>query len=76
MSVQEKLQNVFRDVFDDDSIEIYPEMTANDLEDWDSLNHLRLVAEAEKAFSTRFTTGEILKLKNVGDLIKLIEVKS
>lgn len=75
MEIKEKLQEIFRDVFDDDSIELFDDMTSDDVEDWDSLSHITLINEIEKTFNIRFTTSEILNTKNVGEFIKIIEDK-
>lgn len=75
MSVKEKLQEVFRDVFDDEEIVLFEGMTAEDIEDWDSLMHISLIREIENEFEVEFTTEEILNTKNVGMFIKLIEDK-
>lgn len=75
MELKERLQNVFRDVFDDEDIEIFDEMTADDIEDWDSLSHINLILDIEKEFGIKFTTEEITKTKNVGEFISIIESK-
>lgn len=75
MDVKNELQSVFRDVFDDDSIELFNEMTAADIEDWDSLSHVQLIVAIEKYFKLKFGTGDIMNLKNVGEMIALIERK-
>ncbi len=75
MNVKEKLQEVFRDVFDDESIELFDAMTSDDIEDWDSLMHISLIKEIEMAFGIEFTTEEILQTKNVGEFIRIIENK-
>ncbi|MDR1447813.1 MAG: acyl carrier protein [Candidatus Ancillula sp.] len=75
MNTINKLQDIFRDVFDDDEIEINQDMTANDLEDWDSLMHIQLLVAAEEKFSIKFSTAEVLNLKNVGDFVALIDKK-
>lgn len=74
--IKEKLQEVFQDVFDDDSIELFDEMTAMDIEDWDSLMHINLILAIEKAFGLKFTTEEISNAKNVGAFIALIQEKT
>ena len=71
----EKLTEVFRDVFDDEDLTPTPEMTAEDVEEWDSLSHIRLMLSVEKAFGVRFSTVELGGLKKVGDLAALIEAK-
>ncbi len=73
--IHEKLQEVFRDVFDEDELEISDETTADDVEAWDSLTHVQLIVEVEKAFGVKFSTGEVIKMKNVGEFIDLIKGK-
>lgn len=75
MDIKRILQEIFRRVFDDDSIILFDGMTANDIEDWDSLMHIDLIIEIEKVFSITFTTEEVLKTSNVGEFIQLIEAK-
>ena len=70
--IRERLTQVFRQVFDDDALAIHDTMTADDIEDWDSLNHVNLVVATEKQFGVRFKTKEVHALKNVGDLVALI----
>jgi acyl carrier protein len=62
-------------VFDDDSIQVFPEMTANDVDGWDSLSHVNLILAIETKFGLKFTRKELLKQKNVGDLIADINRK-
>ena len=69
------LQDVFRDIFDNESMEIYPEMSAIDHEEWDSLTHFQLIVSVERKFNFKFTTDEVMKLKNVNDFINLINLK-
>ena len=73
--VYEKLADLFCQVFDEDSIVLTPQLSAKDVEGWDSLTHLRLILTIEKAFKIRFSTADIANLKNVGDLAALIENK-
>jgi acyl carrier protein len=75
MNIREELQDIFRDVFFDDELVIFDEMTADDVEDWDSLSHLNLIAAIEKHFKIEFTTEEMLGAKNVGEFIGFIERK-
>jgi acyl carrier protein len=70
------LTRVFHDVFDDDSIVVSPELTADDVDEWDSLAHIRLVLAIERQFGMKFSAAEVRRLKNVGDLVSLIEAKS
>ena len=70
------LQDVFRDVFEDDQLEVARETTAADVDGWDSLKHVALVVNVEKAFKVRFTSAEVAGLKDVGELVDLIEAKA
>lgn len=70
--VYEMLNEVFRDVFDDDSIVVHDETTANDIEDWDSLEHINLIVSVEKKFGIKMNIGEVNALKKVGDMADLI----
>ena len=74
-SIFEQLTEVFRDVFDDDELVIDASTTAQDVEGWNSLAHIRLVVSIEKAFRLRFSAAEIGDLKNVGDMVELILLK-
>ena len=69
------LQAVFRNVFDDDSITLFDEMTAADIDDWDSFNHIQLVVAIEKRFNISLNTAEIADLKNVGQMLDLLKTK-
>ena len=68
-----KLQDIFQDVFDDDELEIDDELTADDVEDWDSIMHITLMVAVEKEFGLQFNAEEIGRLSSVGGLIDLIE---
>ena len=74
--IYERLNEVFRDVFDDDSIEVNENTTAADIEDWDSLNHITLIDAVESEFGVRFTMGEVSGMKNVGEMVKIIKERS
>ena len=73
--VIEKLQEIFRDVFDDESIVLFDDMTSDDVEEWDSLSHINLISDIEAQFGIKFTTEEIIGMKNVGEFISIIEGK-
>ena len=73
--VFDKLIPIFRNVFDDDELIIVETTKAADIDEWDSLAHIRLVLTIEKVFELRFTTEEISNLANVGDMAKLIMKK-
>lgn len=64
-----------RDVFDLDDLVITPDTSAEDVEEWDSLSHVRLIVAIERKFKFKFTNSEIDSLKNVGDLAKVIQSK-
>ena len=71
-----QLTDVFRDVFIDDDIVLRPEMTADDIEHWDSVSHVNLLVAIESRFGLRITSAEIERLKCVDDLARLIAAKS
>lgn len=73
--VCEQLTPIFREVFDNDAIVVTPVMTAAEVEEWDSLSHIRLMVAIEQAFGIRFTAAEISSFKNVGQLAECIEGK-
>lgn len=77
--VRERLQEVFRDVFDEDDLVLADEMNADSIESWDSLEHVNLIIATEREFEIRFATREISLLKehdqNVGSFIQMIESK-
>jgi acyl carrier protein len=75
MDTREILNSIFQQVFDDDSIRISPELTANDIDGWDSLSHVNLIVAVETRFNIRFSQKELLTFKNIGDLLKCIEGK-
>lgn len=70
--VYTKLDEVFQDVFDDESIHVNDKTTSADIEDWDSLEHINLVVAVEKAFGMKFTMGETTHMKNVGEMVDII----
>jgi acyl carrier protein len=70
-----RLAEIFQDVFDEDSIKVTPELSAKEVDGWDSLTHIRLILTVERAFKIKFSTSEIGKLENVGDLVALIQTR-
>ena len=70
-----RLGQIFQDVFDEDSIKVTPELSAKDVDGWDSLTHIRLILTIEKVFKIKFSTSEIGRLENVGDLAALIQAR-
>lgn len=75
MAIKEQLNSIFQMVFDDESIQIKPEMTANDIDGWDSLSHINLITAVEAKFKIRFTQKELLTQKNIGDMLTMISAK-
>jgi acyl carrier protein len=71
-----RLTKIMRDVFDDDNLVVTPELTANDVEGWDSVSHITLVVAIEEAFGIKFKSAELEKMKNVGQLVEQIEKKT
>ncbi|WP_312124835.1 acyl carrier protein [Pseudomonas sp.] len=69
------LTQVFRDVFDDDDIVLTPDMTADNINGWDSQTHVILIVAAEQRFGIKFRTAELESLKNVGHFAQLIQSK-
>ena len=75
MDTLKTLEKIFRAVFDDKTLVITRETSAKDIEDWDSLAQINLVTECEAIFDMAFEIDEIIELKNVGDMVDLIERK-
>ena len=71
----ERLDRVFQDVFDDDTIHVTPKTTADDIEDWDSLEHITLISAVEREFRMKFKMGEISSMKNVGEMASIIAAR-
>lgn len=70
--VFDKLNMVFREVFDDEEIEVLDVTTAEDIEDWDSFEHVNLIMAIEQAFHIKFGLDEVIDMKNVGDMVNAI----
>jgi acyl carrier protein len=70
--IHQKLTDIFRNVFDNPSIQIFDATTAADIEGWDSLTHVNLIVAVEKGFKVSFTTKEVMALQSAGDLMRLI----
>ena len=71
-----QVTEVFQDVFNDNELVVSPATSAKDIPDWDSVMHVSLIVAIEKSFRIRFTSSEVGRLKNVGDLLDLIEAKA
>ena len=74
--IYERLNNIFRDIFDDESIVVTAETTANDIEAWDSLEHINLIVAVETEFGIKFSMKEVVSMKNVGDMVDIIISKT
>ena len=70
--IYERLNTVFREVFDDDEIVVSESTPADDIEDWDSLEHINLVAAVEQEFGIKFTMAQVMGMKNVGEMVDII----
>jgi acyl carrier protein len=70
--VLEKLNEVFRDVFDNEKIVVNENTTADDIDEWDSLEHIRLVDAVEAEFNMNFSMKEVSSMKNVGEMAEIV----
>ena len=70
-----KLQPIFQDIFEDDELLITAESNADTVEDWDSLAHIVLIFTIEQEFEIKFALGELEAMKNVGDMVELMQIK-
>ncbi len=66
------LNEVFQDVFDDTSITVKDETTSEDIDGWDSLEHINLIAAVEQEFGMKFSMGQVVTMKNVGEMADII----
>ncbi len=73
--LRDKVNGIFQEVFDDDKLQIHDAMTAKDVEEWDSLNHINLIVAVERALKIKFTTKEVSNLANVGEFLTVIRSK-
>jgi acyl carrier protein len=74
--IYNRLNKIFRDLFDDESISLSDKTTAKDIEDWDSLEHINLIAAVEREFKMRFKMKEVSSMKNVGEMVQIIEERT
>ena len=70
--VMKRLNAVFQDEFDDDTIQVTDATVADDIEDWDSLEHINLIVAVEEEFGMKFTMSEVTGMKNVGEMADII----
>jgi acyl carrier protein len=73
--IYDALNQVFRQVLEDDAIALTPAMTAEDVDGWDSMNHIFIVVELEKRFGVKFQAAEMEEMRNVGELAALVRQK-
>ena len=71
----DRLNDIFRDVFDDDSLTVNEQTTAADIEEWDSLSHITLVGAVEDEFRMKFSMKEVVEMKNVGEMATIIAAR-
>ena len=69
------LTGIFRDILEDDNLVLTPDLSAEQVPEWDSLSHVRLMLKVQKTFDVKFSAAQISGMKNVGDLVKIIETK-
>ena len=74
--IYERLNEVFRDVFDDTTIEVNANTTSSDIEDWDSLEHINLIVAIENEFGMKFNMNEVTTMKNVGEMVEIIKSRT
>jgi acyl carrier protein len=75
-NVTDRLTGIFRTLFNDPGLELRDDLTARDVDGWDSLNHVNLMILIEEEFGVRFTTGEVSALQDVGELRRLLAGKT
>ena len=69
-----KINDILKDIFDDETLVITYDTTANDIPDWDSLNHINIISSIESEFGVDFSMEEVINFKNVGDIVgKILE---
>lgn len=74
--INEKVNEIFQDVFDDKNIVVNNETTSSDVEDWDSFSHMTLISEIESEFGINFDMKDVVGMKNVGEMQDIIDKKT
>ncbi|MBR5359702.1 MAG: acyl carrier protein [Lachnospiraceae bacterium] len=70
--IYEKLNTIFRDIFDDEDIVVTETTNSDDIEDWDSLEHINLISAVEKEFGVKFNIAQVTGMQNVGEMVDII----
>ncbi len=76
MNIKEQLELIFREVFKDENLQISPELNAHQVPHWDSISHLVMISKVEAVFNVKLKLKELMKMKNVGDLMALLVEKT
>ena len=76
MRLHERLEELFREVFNDDGLTLTDEMAAHDISGWDSVTHINLMFSIEEAFGVQFTGNQLAEFKNIGELKRFLGVKA
>lgn len=74
-TILDRVRNIIFDVFDDDELDINEKTCATDVDGWDSLTHISIIAGIESEFGIRFTVDEVQHMKNVGEMVEIIDQK-
>lgn len=74
--IYQKMTPIFQEIFEEDDLVPVPNMTAHDVEEWDSLNHIRLIIAVEEFFNIKLSSAEVGNLKNVADFVSVIKTKT
>jgi acyl carrier protein len=76
MALHEQLEELFREVFNDDGLMLTDDMSAHDIAGWDSVTHINLMFSIEQAFGVQFTGNELAEFKNIGELKRFLAVRA
>jgi acyl carrier protein len=74
-AIYQTLTGLFQDVFEDDALTLCPDLTADEVDGWDSLSHIQMLLAVEQAFKVRFSAAQVASLTRLGDLVDLIQTK-
>ena len=75
MDILQEIQEIMRDIFDDENLIITGECNSDNIDDWDSLSHINIMVQIQKKFEIRFTVEEIANTKNVAKIVELVQNK-